>query len=80
LVFRAKVLEQSLLFELVLNKYAYETQNLISMINTALDGKIHTSVFTPQHIIKELLEIKVDLPIGNTFPLEVNTESLNDIL
>ena len=80
LTFRTKVLEQSLLFELVLNKYAYETQNLISIINTALDGKIHTSVFTPQHIIKELFEIKVDLPIGNTFPLEVNAESLNDIL
>ncbi|KAL4088679.1 hypothetical protein QTP88_023763 [Uroleucon formosanum] len=78
--FRTKVLEQSLLFELVLNKYAYETQNLISIINTALDGKIHTSVFTPQHIIKELLEIKVDLPIGNTFPLEVDIESLNEIL
>lgn len=80
LTFRTKVLEQALLFELVLNKYAYETQNLISIINTALDGKIHTSVFTPQHIIKELFEIKVDLPIGNTFPLEVNPESLNDIL
>jgi len=80
LVFRTKVLEQALLFELVLNKYAYETQNLISIINTALDGKIHTSVFTPQRIIKELLEIKVDLPIGNTFPLDINTESLNDIL
>ncbi|KAL4083610.1 hypothetical protein QTP88_028926 [Uroleucon formosanum] len=77
---RTKVLEQSLLFELVLKKYAYETQNLISIINTELDGKIHTSVFTPQHIIKELLEIKVDLPIGNTFPLEVNIESLNEIL
>jgi len=50
------------------------------MINTGLDEKIHTSVFTPYHIIKELLKIKVDLPIGNTFPLEVNTESLNDIL
>jgi len=24
--------------------------------------------------------MKVDFPIGNTFPLEVNTESLNDIL
>ncbi|KAE9527723.1 hypothetical protein AGLY_012796 [Aphis glycines] len=80
LAFRTKVLEQSLLFELVLSKYAYETQNLISIINSALDGKIPTSVFTPQHIIKELLEIKVDLPIGNTFPVEVNIESLNEIL
>ncbi|KAE9527753.1 hypothetical protein AGLY_012826 [Aphis glycines] len=80
LAFRTKVLEQSLLFELVLSKYAYETQNLISIINSALDGKMPTSVFTPQHIIKELLEIKVDLPIGNTFPVEVNIESLNEIL
>ncbi|KAL4104073.1 hypothetical protein QTP88_019386 [Uroleucon formosanum] len=62
------------------NKLAFRTKNLISIINTALDGKIHTSVFTPQHIIKELLEIKVDLPIGNTFPFEVNIESLNEIL
>lgn len=60
--------------------YAYETQNLISLINTALDVKIHTSVLTPEHIIKNLFEIKIDLPIGNTFLLEVNTESLNNIL
>jgi len=80
LALRTKLLEQALLFELVLNKYVYETQNLIYIINTDLDGKIHISVFTPQRIIKELLEFKVDLPIGNTFPLEVNTESLNDIL
>ncbi|KAE9521285.1 hypothetical protein AGLY_018304 [Aphis glycines] len=56
---------------------ANSTQQL-ELQQQKLEQNLH--VFTPQRIIKELLEIKVDLPIGNTFPLDINTESLNDIL
>ena len=79
LTFRTKLLEQSLLFELTLNKYAYETQNLISMINAALNGKIHATVINKKTLIEELREIKIVLPSGNALPIELDTESLTEI-
>lgn len=76
LEFKTRILEQVLLFEVLLNKYAYETQNLVAILNAAVDGKLHTSMFTPQKLYRELLEIKMDIPIGNALPLEVSTETL----
>lgn len=77
--FKNKLLEQAFLFEVTLNQYAYETQNLIAIINAALDGKIHTSVITPRKLIQELKEIKINLPMGNSFPIEIIPESLPDL-
>jgi len=48
LEFKSKLLEHAFLFEVNLNQYTYETQNLVAIVNTALDGKIHTSVITPR--------------------------------
>jgi len=78
LEFKTKILEQVLIFEVLLNKYAYETQNLVAVLNAAVDGKVHTSMFTPQKLLRELLEIKMDIPIENALPLEVNTETLTE--
>jgi len=38
LTFETKLLEQVLVFEIIQNKYAYDTQNLIAVINAAVDG------------------------------------------
>jgi len=80
LSFGNRMLEQILLFEVILNKYAYETQTLISIINSATNGKIHTSVFTPQTLLEELTEIKMDIPTGSALPVEICIESLTEIL
>lgn len=79
LEFKNKLLEQAFLFEVTLNQYAYETQNLIAIINAALDGKIHTSVITPRKLIQELKEIKINLPMGNDLPIEVIPESMPNL-
>ena len=78
--FRSRLLEQSFLFEVILNQYAYETQNLMSIVNSALDGKIHTSVFTSSKLLTEFREIKMNLPVGTSLPLVVNTESLTELI
>lgn len=75
---RSKLLEQVMLFDITLNQYAYDTQNLIAIINSALDGKIHTSVFTPETLVKELKEIKMNLPLGTALPIEIHSESMTD--
>ena len=78
--FGTQMLEQILLFEVILNKYAYETQTLISIINSAISGKVHTSVLTPQTLLKELTEIKMDIPTGSALPIEICIESLTELL
>lgn len=44
LMVKEPLVEQALLFEIILNQYAYETQNLIAIVNSAIRGEIHTSV------------------------------------
>ncbi|KAL4092467.1 hypothetical protein QTP88_026968 [Uroleucon formosanum] len=75
-----KLLEQAFLFEVLLNQYSYETLNLISIVNSAINGKIHTSVFSSEQLLMELREIKLNLPGGIIFPLEIKAESLTQLI
>lgn len=72
------LIELALLFEIMLNQYAYETQNLIAIVNLAMQGKIHTSIFPTKRMIAELKEIKMNLPMGEALHLEIRSESLPD--
>uniref|UniRef100_A0A2S2PUH4 Envelope fusion protein n=1 Tax=Schizaphis graminum TaxID=13262 RepID=A0A2S2PUH4_SCHGA len=78
--FKTRLLEQALLFEILLNQYSYHTQNLMAIINSAMNGKLHTSMFTSERLLMELREIKVNLPMGTALPLEIETESLPEFL
>jgi len=80
LEFRTKLLEQAFLFEVLLNQYSYETLNLMSIVNSAINGRIHTSVFSSEQLLLELREIKMNLPGGTTFPLEIKAESLTQLI
>jgi len=64
---KTRLLIQALLFEILLNQYSYQTQNLMSIINSVMNGKIHTSVFTSERLLMEvflLREIKMNLLVG----------------
>ncbi|KAL4136006.1 hypothetical protein QTP88_007580 [Uroleucon formosanum] len=78
--FKTRLLEQALLFEILLNQYSYEIQNLMSIINSTINGKIHTSVFTSDRLLVELREIKMNLAVGTALPLEIKAESLTEFL
>ncbi|KAL4082901.1 hypothetical protein QTP88_029555 [Uroleucon formosanum] len=78
--FKTKLLEQAFLFEVILNKFSYDTQNLMAIVNAALNGKIYTSALTSQTLMSELREIKMNLPMGSILPIEITTESLTEFL
>jgi len=78
--FKTKLLEQAFLFEVILNKFAYDTQNLMAIVNAALSEKIYTSALTSQTLMSELREIKMNLPMGSILPIEITTESLAEFL
>ncbi|KAF0693856.1 Envelope fusion protein, partial [Aphis craccivora] len=77
---KTRLLEQALFFEILLNQYSYHTQNLMAIINSAMNGKLHTSMFTSERLQTELREIKMNLPVGAVLPLEIETESLTEFL
>jgi len=72
-------LEQAVIFEIILNQYAYEIQNLKAIINSAIHRNIHASVFPSKRLAVELREIKIDLPIGIALPLDINTDNLTEV-
>lgn len=74
LLVETTLLEQSVVFEVILNQFAYEVQNLITIINSAIHGKVHASVFSSKDLIQELREIKIDLPLGTAFPIEIDSD------
>jgi hypothetical protein len=80
LEFKTKLVEQAFLMEMILNKFEYETQSLIAIINAAIDGKIHTSVLSLQQLLRELREVKMTLPAGSSLPVDIRAESLTELL
>ncbi|XP_022163438.1 uncharacterized protein LOC111028948 [Myzus persicae] len=67
LMVKTTLLEQSIILESLLNQYAYETQNLISIINSAIRGKIHSTVIPPIKLLRELGAIQLTLPAGTLY-------------
>lgn len=54
--------EHTTILSLLLNQFAWETQNLQTIINFALNGLMHTSVYPPSELYHELREIQLTLP------------------
>jgi len=52
----------------------------MAIINSAMNDKLHTSMFTSERLLTELREIKMNLPVGTALPLEIETESLTEFL
>lgn len=63
----------------MLNRYAYETQNLIKLITSAINGNVYTTIFTHNKLLTELREIEINLFLGTYFPIELSAESLSQL-
>lgn len=55
-------LEHTTILTVLLNQFAWETQNLQSVVNSALNGIMHTSVYPPSELLHELKTIQLSLP------------------
>jgi len=73
------LLEQAVVFEILLNQYAYEIQNLLTIINSAIHGNIHASILPADKLSAELKEIKVELPQGMALPIDSNVDTLTEL-
>jgi len=59
---KTKFDEHTIILGLFLNQFAWETQNLQTIINFALNGLMHNSVYPPSELYNELKEIQLTLP------------------
>lgn len=80
LLVKTTLLEQSVILESLLNQYAYETQNLISIINSVVHGKINFTILPSSRFLKDLQAIKLTLPAGTQLPLEPTTQNIPEFL
>lgn len=62
-------LEHTAILTVFLNQFAWETQNLQSIVNSALNGLMHTNVYPPSQLIHELKQIQLTLPPTLELPI-----------
>lgn len=71
------LLEHTAILTVLLNQFAWETPNLQSIVNSALNGLMLTNVYPPSDLIHELKQIQLTLPSTLELP---TTESHLPIL
>ncbi|KAF0758370.1 Envelope fusion protein [Aphis craccivora] len=61
--------EHTTLFVILLNQFAWETQNLQTIVNFALNWLMHTSVYPPSELYHEMKKIQLLLPLTLELPV-----------
>lgn len=68
------------LLNLILAQYAYETETLGTIVNTALQGFVHSSLININTIVQQLREIKSQLPLGLGLPPNIDKIGMSDLM
>lgn len=77
LQFQSALAERIILFNIILAQYAYETENSVSLVNTALLGFIYSSLLNVNKISKV---IKYLVPINSGLPINLSELSVSERL
>jgi hypothetical protein len=72
LKFKTEIAKRIALLNLILTQYGYETSTLVSIVNTALQGSIHSSLLDTKILKHQIKEIKTQLPKGLNIPSVLN--------
>ncbi|KAL4155989.1 hypothetical protein QTP88_000024 [Uroleucon formosanum] len=80
LKFQNALTERIALLNVILTQYAYETENLVSIVNSALLGHIHPSLLDASEFNQQLKQIKIQLPIGLGLPIDLAEKGISELL
>ncbi|KAL4126625.1 hypothetical protein QTP88_010837 [Uroleucon formosanum] len=72
-------LEHTAILTVFLNQFAWETQNLQPIVNSALNGLMHTNVYPPSKLIHELTQIQLTLPSTLELPITESHLSIPEL-
>lgn len=78
--FEASITERITLLNLILTQFAYEIENLVNIVNTALQGVVHSSLLDVKSFLNQLKEIEVQLPIELGIPVELTSSGVLELL
>lgn len=78
--FEAALEEQISLVNLIFIQYAFETENLVNIINMAIQGLIHSSVLDTETLRNQIKDIKMQLPTGEDIPISLNYSRISELL
>lgn len=80
LEFETALEEQISLLNLILAQYAFETENLVSIINMAIQGLVHSSILDVKTLKNQIKDIKTQLPIGEGIPVNLDETGVSELL
>lgn len=78
--FKTALAQKISLLNLILAQYAYETETLGNIVNTALQGFVHSSLIDINVIVQQLKEIKSQLPLGLGLPPNIDKVGMSGLM
>lgn len=78
--FEAALEEQISLLNLIFTQYAFETENLVNIINMAIQGQIHSSVLDARTFKNQIKDIKTQLSTGEDIPVNLDDSGISELL
>ncbi|KAL4132497.1 hypothetical protein QTP88_009636 [Uroleucon formosanum] len=78
--FKTALEERISLLNIILTQYAFETGNLLNIINMALQGFVHSSILDTNTFKNQLKDIKAQLPIGEGIPIDLDNSGISELL
>lgn len=80
LEFETALEEQVSLVNLILIQYAFETENLVSIINMAIQDLVHSSILDAKTLKEQIKDIKTQLPTGESLPINLDDSGISELL
>jgi len=80
LEFKQALAQRITLLNIIITQYAYETENLVNIVNAALQGFIHSSLLDTVEFNKQLKEIKLQIPVGSGIPVDLLESGISELL
>lgn len=78
--FKTALEERISLLNIILMQYAFETENLVNIINMALQGLVHSSILDTNTLKNQIKNVKTQLPIGEGIPIDLDNSGISELL
>lgn len=80
LEFETALEEQVSLLNLIFTQYTFETENLVNIVNMAIQGLVHSSILDVKTLKNQIKYVKTQLPIGEGIPVNLDDSGVSELL
>lgn len=72
--------EQTVAINVLLTQHSFQTHNLITIINTAQLGHMHSSIISPTNFLAELQQVRIQLNSKENFAEQVTIQNIHKLM